>query len=243
MGTETDGSITCPASNNNLAGIKPTVGLVSRAGGKRFVLVDDLRSNLLNFLVIPISEHQDTVGPMARSLTDAAIVLSVIAGKDPNDNFTLAQPPVVPDFTRALNKDALKGKRLGVPRRVFLDDSITGNDPFVNVVFEQALVTIKSLGATVIDPANMPSADEIANFNNETIVAIIDFKVGLTLNSDTLVLIPLHFEIQINAWFESLVKNPSSVRSLADLIAFNDANPDLEKPKGFESQSVCAYFR
>ena len=202
-----------------------------------------MKSNLLNLLVIPISEHQDTVGPMTRSLTDAAIVLSAIAGKDSNDNFTLTQPPVVPDFTRALKRDALKGKRLGVPRRVFLDDSITGNDPFVNVVFEQALVTIKSLGATVIDPANMPSADEIANFNNETIVAIIDFKVGLTLNSDTLVLIPLHFEIQINAWFESLVKNPSSVRSLADLIAFNDANPDLEKPKGFESQSVCAYFR
>ncbi|KAJ7914941.1 amidase signature domain-containing protein, partial [Mycena leptocephala] len=78
LGTETDGSITCPTSNNNLAGIKPTVGLTSRAG------------------VIPISAHQDTVGPMTRSLTDAAIVLSVIVGKDPNDNFTLAQPPVVP---------------------------------------------------------------------------------------------------------------------------------------------------
>lgn len=113
---------------------------------------------------------------MTRSVTDAAIVLSVVAGKDPNDNFTLAQPPVVPDFTKALNEDALKGKRVGVPRRVFLDNNITGNDPFVNVVFEQALVTIKSLGATVIDPADLPSADEIVVSNNETIVLDIDFK-------------------------------------------------------------------
>jgi amidase len=130
--------------------------------------------------VVPISEHQDTVGPMTRSLTDAAIVLSIIAGKDPNDNFTLAQPSKVPDFTKALNVNALKGKRIGVPRRVFLNDSITGNDPFVNVAFEQALNTIRSLGATVIDNADLPSADEIVNSNNETVVLDIDFKVTRT---------------------------------------------------------------
>jgi len=175
---------------------------------------------------------------MTRSLTDAAIVLSVIAGKDPNDNFTLAQPPVVPDFTRALSKDALKGKRIGVPRRVFLDDNITGNDPFVNVVFEQALVTIKNLGATVIDPADLPSADEIANSNNETIVLDIDFKVCFPVNSERFPLIDPSFQVQLDAWYQSLLKNPSGVRSLADLIAFNNANPDLEKPKGFESQSM-----
>jgi amidase len=128
-------------------------------------------------IVIPISEHQDTVGPITRSLTDAAIVLSVIAGKDPNDNYTLAQPSVVPDFTKALNKNALKGKRIGVPRRVFLDDSVTENDPFVNVVFEQALKTIRDLGATIIDPADLPSADEILNSQNETVVSKADFKV------------------------------------------------------------------
>ncbi|KAF8963514.1 amidase signature enzyme [Flammula alnicola] len=202
LGSETDGSITCPTSNNNLAGIKPTVGLTSRAG------------------VVPISEHQDTVGPMTRSITDAAIVLSVIAGKDPNDNFTLAQPPIVPDYTKALNKNALKGKRIGVPRRVFLNDSISGNDPFVNVVFEQALETIKSLGATVVDPADLPSADEIANSNNETIVLDIDFK------------------IQLNAYYAALLENPSGVRSLAELIAFDDANPTLEEPTGFKDQSI-----
>jgi amidase len=175
---------------------------------------------------------------MTRSLTDAAIVLSVIAGKDPNDNFTLAQPPVVPDFTKALKKDALKGKRIGVPRRVFLDDNITGNDPFVNVVFEQALVTIKSLGATIIDPADLPSADEIANSNNETIVLDIDFKVCSPLDFEQSALIDRHNQIQLNAWYQSLLKNPSGVRSLADLIAFNDANPNLEEPKGFESQNM-----
>ena len=110
-------------------------------------------------------------------MTDAAIVLSIIAGKDPNDNFTLAQPPHVPDFTKALNKNALRGKRIGVPRKVFLNDSITGNDPSVNVAFEQALTVIRGLGATVVDPADLPSAEAIANSNNETIVLDIDFKV------------------------------------------------------------------
>ncbi|KAJ7714153.1 amidase signature enzyme [Mycena metata] len=204
LGSETDGSITCPTSNNNLAGIKPTVGLTSRAG------------------VVPISEHQDTVGPITRSMTDAAIVLSIIAGKDPNDNFTLAQPPVVPDFTKALNKNALKGKRIGVPRRVFLNDSITGNDPSINVEFEKALLTIKALGATVVDPADLPSAEEFVTSNNETIVLNVDFKV------------------QLNAYFEALLKNPSGVRSLADLIKFDDDNPALEEPANFTDQLIAA---
>ncbi|KAI0795623.1 amidase signature enzyme [Abortiporus biennis] len=201
LGTETDGSITCPSSNNNLVGIKPTVGLTSRAG------------------VVPISEHQDTVGPIVRSVADAAAVLSVIAGKDPNDNFTLAQPATVPDFTKALNANALRGKRIGVPRRVFLNDSIAGNDPFVNTVFEQALETIRGLGATVVDPADLPSADEIAVSNNETLVLDVDFKV------------------QLDAYYQALLSNPSGVRSLADLIKFNDDNPALEEPPRFEDQS------
>jgi len=201
LGSETDGSITCPTSNNNLAGIKPTVGLTSRAG------------------VVPISAHQDTVGPMTRSVTDAAIVLSIIAGKDQNDNFTLAQPDIVPDYTKALNKNSLKGKRIGVPRHAFLNDSISGNDPFVNVVFEQALDILRSLGATVVDPADLPSADEIIVSNNETIVLDIDFKV------------------QLNEYYQALVKNPSGVRSLADLIKFNNNNKALEEPTNFTDQS------
>ncbi|KAJ7487269.1 amidase signature enzyme [Mycena galericulata] len=202
LGTETDGSITCPSSNNNVVGIKPSVGWTSRAG------------------VIPISQHQDTVGPITRSLTDAAIVLSAIAGKDPNDNYTLAQPAVVPDFTQALDENALKGKRIGVPRRVFLNDTITGNDPSVNVAFEKALLAIKALGATVVDPADLPSADDAAAaVNNEGIVLDVDFKV------------------QVNNYFQSLLRNPSGVLSLTDLIKFNDGQTALEEPSGFEDQS------
>ncbi|KAF9078323.1 amidase signature enzyme [Rhodocollybia butyracea] len=201
LGTETDGSISCPSDRNNLAGIKPTVGLTSRAG------------------VIPVSKHQDTVGPLCRSITDAAIVLSIIAGKDPNDNFTLAQPNVVPDYTQALNKGALVGKRIGVPREVFLNPNDTGLDPSVLAAFEEALNTIRSLGATVVDPANLPSAQQIAASKNETVVLDVDFK------------------IQLNAWFEALLQNPSGVRSLADLIVYNNANPELEEPTNFTDQS------
>ena len=114
---------------------------------------------------------------MTRSVTDAAIVLSIISGIDPNDNFTLTQPPIVPDFTKALNKHALEGKRIGVPRRVFCDESITENDPYVNVAFEHALEVIKNLGATVVDPADLPSAEEIMASNSEDIVLETDFKV------------------------------------------------------------------
>lgn len=111
-------------------------------------------------------------------MADAAIVLSIIAGIDPNDNFTFVQPPIVPDFTKALNKNAFKGKRIGVPRRVFLNDTLTGNDPSIGVAFEQALLTIKSLGATIVDPADLPSANEIVASGNETFVLDVDFKVG-----------------------------------------------------------------
>ncbi|KAL4260838.1 Amidase signature (AS) superfamily protein [Pleurotus pulmonarius] len=200
LGTETDGSIVCPSSNNNIVGIKPTVGLTSRAG------------------VIPISAHQDTVGPMARSMTDAAIVLSVIAGKDDNDNYTLAQPSLIPDYMEALDQNALRGKRIGVPRRAFCND--TDIEESVNMAFNHALDIIRGLGATVVDPADLPSADEIALSTNETIVTDVDFK------------------IQINAWLESLKVNPSGVRSLADLIKFNDDHPELEKPPQLEEQNM-----
>ncbi|THV01105.1 amidase signature enzyme [Dendrothele bispora CBS 962.96] len=204
LGTETDGSITCPSSQNNLAGIKPTVGLTSRAG------------------VIPISQNQDTVGPITRSITDAAIVLSIIAGQDPNDNYTLSQPPIVPDYIRALDKNALVGKRIGVPRKVFLDN----DNPFrivdetVLAAFEGALRTMRGLGAIVVDPADMPSAQEVIESRNESVVLDVDFKV------------------QLNDWYASLIKNPSGVRNLGELIEFNDANPELEKPVNFTDQFV-----
>jgi len=152
-------------------------------------------------------------------MTDAAIVLSIIAGKDPNDNFTLSQP-VVPDYMKALNINALKGKRIGVPRTIFTDDNLTGNDPFVNIAFNKSLDIIRSLGATIVDPTDLPSAFEIVNSSNETFVLEVDFKV------------------QLEGYFSSLIENPSGVRNLADLITFNDAHPALEKPTNYTDQSI-----
>jgi amidase len=226
-----------------VVGIKTTVGLTSRAGGKSCLATFPVRfTNLL--LVIPISEHQDTVGPLARSVTDAAIVLSIIAGPDPNDNFTLAQPMPVPDYTMALSNTSLVGKRIGVPRAVFLNDSMTGNDPYVNQVFEQALETLKTLGATIVDPADLPSAYEIYESNNETVVLDVDFKVSdhtqafNRFGAKTLIR-----QVQLNAWFDSLVANPSGVASLEDLIMFDSNNPTLEEPTGYTDQSMCVPFK
>ena len=121
--------------------------------------------------VIPISSHQDTVGPMCRSVADAATILSVIAGRDPLDNFTLAQPEDVPDFTKALNPNALKGVRLGVPRL------FQGSDMNIIAAFNESLGILKGLGATIVDPADFPDAEELLNSNNETTVLNVDFKV------------------------------------------------------------------
>jgi amidase len=83
---------------------------------------------------------------------------------------------VVPDFTKSLNAKALAGKRIGVPRKVFLDNSVTGNDPSVNAAFTQALATLRALGATIVDPADLPSAEDYVTSYNETIVEAVDFK-------------------------------------------------------------------
>lgn len=123
--------------------------------------------------VIPISEHQDTVGPMARSVADAATILTIIAGRDPLDNFTLAQPPVVPDYTKALNKNALKGVRLGVARQ------FAGRNTVVLAAFNASVEIMRGLGATIVDPADFPDFAEIQASDNETIVLDTDFKVAV----------------------------------------------------------------
>ncbi|KAI0649784.1 amidase signature enzyme [Trametes meyenii] len=192
LGTETDGSIISPSNMNNLVGIKPTVGLTSRAG------------------VIPISAHQDTVGPMARSVADAATVLSVIAGRDLRDNFTLAQPPVVPDYTKALRRDGLKGVRLGVPRKFF-----TRTNANIIAAFNASLDIIRGLGATIVDPADFPDFSELEASRNESIVTQTDFKVG------------------IKQYISELLEVPTGVKDLADLIAFNIAHADEELVQPF----------
>ncbi|KAH9848128.1 amidase signature enzyme [Lenzites betulinus] len=202
LGSETDGSIVSPSSVNNLVGIKPSVGLTSRDG------------------VIPISEHQDTVGPMARSVADAAAILSIIAGRDPRDNFTLAQPAVVPDYTRALNAQALHGARLGVPRQfvALLDD--------VRIAaFNASLETLRAHGATIVDPADFPDSEELLASNNETIVLNTDFKVD------------------VEKYISGLLEVPTGVKNLADLIAFNTAHADEELVPPFwtdQSQFIAA---
>ncbi|KAJ1303833.1 hypothetical protein OPQ81_008254 [Rhizoctonia solani] len=201
LGTETDGSIICPSSFNNLVGIKPTVGLTSRAG------------------VIPIAMHQDTVGPIARSVADAAIILTMIAGQDPRDNFTSTAPFSVPDYTQFLDSQAIQGKRFGVPRRVFMNATLTRSHPSVQAEFEKALERIRKLGGLVVDPADLPSADEILH-SQEYFTGRVQFKIGL------------------NAYIKDLAYVPTNVSSMTDIIAFNDAHKALEEPEGYEDQST-----
>ncbi|EPQ50833.1 amidase signature enzyme [Gloeophyllum trabeum ATCC 11539] len=196
LGTETDGSITSPGSRNNVVGVKPTVGLTSRAG------------------VIPISSHQDSVGPMTRTVTDAAILLSAIAGPDPRDTYTLAQPEPMPDYTAALRADALKGVRLGVPRS-FAARPNEEAEPQAHIVraFDAALEVIRGLGAEVVDPAEFPHAEAVkAGRDDELYVMTVDLKVDL------------------NKYLAELVEVPTGVRDLADLIKFNEEHAEQELP-------------
>lgn len=119
---------------------------------------------------------------MTRSVEDAAVLLSIISGKDQNDDATLSQPSIVPDFTKALKKDALKGKRIGVPRHVFMDEKVASDDPSVGVAFEEALNVLRSLGATVVDPANLPSAEDISESKHEMLVLEVDCKARFIHN-------------------------------------------------------------
>lgn len=122
--------------------------------------------------MIPISINQDTVGPLCRSVADAVAVLQAIAGPDPLDNFTLLQPLPVPNYTLALDPNALQGVRLGVPR-LFI-----GSDQNIISAFNASIRIVEALGATVVDPAEFPDAREIMDSNNQTIVTETDFKVS-----------------------------------------------------------------
>ena len=150
VGTETSGSILSPSNQNMLAGIKPTVGRVSRYG------------------VIPITADQDTPGPMARTVADAAILLGVLEGRapDPHDPATRAcAPPPGHDYTRFLRRDGLKGARIGIPRAFYYDRTIApgenaprgGLSPAQQIVMANAIGVLKAQGAVVVDPANIPS--------------------------------------------------------------------------------------
>ncbi|KAL8969291.1 MAG: hypothetical protein Q9183_002070 [Haloplaca sp. 2 TL-2023] len=195
LGTETSGSILSPSQVNNLVGIKPTVGLTSRA------------------LVIPISEHQDTVGPMARTVRDAAYLLQAIAGKDPDDNYTLAQPfDSPPDYVGACNYSSLRGKTIGIPRNLI---RARANNAPVLAAFEQAVHTIRKAGATVVDDVNITAdaLDQYRNGNSSIIVLEADFVTDLPKN-----------------YLSNLATNPQNVQGLEDVRNFTQDFPPEEYP-------------
>jgi len=155
IGTETDGSVTSPSAAAGLVGIKPTVGLVSRSG------------------IIPISHTQDTAGPMARTVTDAAILLSAIAGVDPTDRATAAaQRHVVADYTQFLDAKGLKGARIGVARKKF-----TGYHDATDEILKNALDVMRARGATIVDPADIPTAGKFGDMEFD--VLLYEFKADL----------------------------------------------------------------
>jgi amidase len=186
IGTETDGSIVCPSSANGLVGIKPTVGLVSRAG------------------IIPISHSQDTAGPMCRTVRDAAILLGVLAGVDPDDPATAASAgKSQTDYTQFCDPNGLKGMRLGVARKYF------GFNDAVDVLMEQSLDALKKQGATLIDPADIETFGKFDD--SELVVFLYELKAGL------------------NAYLARLGPG-APVRTLKDIIEFNQRNREKEMP-------------
>lgn len=150
VGSETDGSIICPASMNGIVGIKPTLGLVSRSG------------------IIPISHNQDTAGPIARNVTDATILLSALAGSDPHDPATTEADKHATDYTRFLDPRGLRGKRIGVVRQ------LAGNEPNADRVLDEAIAVMKAQGAIIVDPVTLPHLTELGD--PEMTVMLYDFK-------------------------------------------------------------------
>ncbi len=186
LGTETDGSIISPANNCGVAAIKPTVGLTSRAG------------------VIPISHTQDTVGPHARTVADAAAVLSALVGVDPRDPQTAASAgKFSTDYTQFLDRNGLQGARIGVLRTFY-----TGYSAKTDALFEGALTALHAAGATLVDPADLPTINDLLADNSETVVLIYEFKRDLNAYLATRTGVPIH--------------------SLADAIAFNNAHASQE---------------
>jgi len=182
VGTETDGSIICPAQTNGIVGIKPTLGLVSRSG------------------IIPIAHSQDTAGPMARTVADAAILLGALTGADSRDSATrLSRKRGSSNYSKFLDRDGLKGARIGVAR------NMAGTNPRITKIFEFCIEVLKKLGAEVVDPANVLNFDKFSTTELE--VLHYEFKAGL------------------NKYLKSH-SNGSQVHSMEDVIRFNEENSD-----------------
>ncbi|XP_057541166.1 probable amidase At4g34880 [Amaranthus tricolor] len=201
LGTETDGSILCPSSVNSVVGIKPTLGLTSRAG------------------VIPITPTQDTVGPICRTVADATYVLDTIAGYDPYDSkATMDARKYIPQggYAQFLKLDGLKGKRLGILRKPFFDDMF----PQGSSAFKHYFRVLRAKGAVLVDNLELPNMDELMSSNDEMMVMLAEFKVSL------------------NSYLKELISSP--VRSLADVIAFNNNQAQKEMIKEYD-QAIFFY--
>jgi amidase len=187
VGTETDGSIVSPSTNNGLVGIKPTLGLLSRTG------------------IVPIAHSQDTAGPMARTVADAAVLLAAMAGADTADSATAStRRPAAPDYTRSLDTNGLKGARLGVVRNKLFGYSVAADR-----LADAAIADMKKQGAVIVDPANIPTLGSFGDSEFE--VLLYEFKADLN---------------KYLAWL-----GPASpVHSLKEVIAFNQAHTDQEMP-------------
>ncbi|WP_237742635.1 amidase [Actinopolymorpha alba] len=186
VGTETDGSIVCPASLCGVVGIKPTVGLIPRTG------------------IVPISHSQDTAGPIARTVADAALLLGVLAGTASDDPATLQRGRTAhSDYTGFCRRDGLRGARIGLPRK-----GLWGYAPRADALAEQAVRLLAAEGATIVDPADLPVVSDLSSSTCEGTVLTTEFKVD------------------IEAYLAT--RGPGAPRSLADLIAFNEANADTE---------------
>src|ERR1051325_9446865 len=186
IGTETDGSVVCPSSANSLVGIKPTVGLISRAG------------------IIPISHSQDTAGPMARTVRDAALLLGALTGVDPRDEATNAsRGDSFTDYTQFLDREGLRGMRLGIARKYF------GFNEHVDKLLNDRLAEMKRLGAIIVDPADIPTQGKFDDSEFE--VLLYEFKADL------------------NAYLAGLGPQ-APVRTLKDVIEFNEKNHAREMP-------------
>jgi len=182
VGTETDGSIICPSATCGIVGIKPTLGLVSRSG------------------VIPIAHSQDTAGPMARTVADAAVMLGVLVGSDPNDSITSQASKGEKDYTKFLKKDGLKGMRIGVARQYF------GRNAKVDALIEPHLQVLKNGGATLVD-VTFPKLNDFGDAEFD--VLLYEFKADLN---------------------KYLAVRGGPMKTMVDLIDFNTKNAAREMP-------------
>lgn len=186
VGTETDGSIVCPAAVQSLVGIKPTLGLVSRAG------------------IIPIAHSQDTAGPIARSLTDAVVLLDALSGADPRDPLSAEGEKHRHDYPRALAADGLRGARIGVVRK------LAGFNPDVDALLVANIAALRAAGAIVVDPVELPHLGKY--------------------DAAELTVLEYEFKHDLDAYLAALPAETQAPRSLAELIAFNARERAREMP-------------